>query len=45
MSRRPMDKEIKIKKVDISNNDWPKIARLGDYWLDKQATEFINLLK
>ena len=40
-----MEVKVKTKEVDISNDDWLKMARLGDYWDDEQTTEIINLLK
>ena len=27
-----LDAKVKIKEVDISNDDRPKIAKIGDYW-------------
>ena len=27
-----LDAKVKTKEVDISNDDWPKIAKIGDYW-------------
>ena len=36
---------MKIKEVDISNDDRPKIAKIGDYWTEAQTTEIVNLLK
>ena len=37
--------EIKYKEVDISNDDRPKIAKVGDYWLEEQVIEVMGLLK
>ena len=36
---------MKTKEVDISNDDRPEIAMIGDYWNEHQTTEIINLLK
>ena len=40
-----MDVEIKIKEVNISNDDKPKILKIGDYWNEEQIIEIVNLLK
>ena len=40
-----LDAKVKIKEVDISNDDRPKIAKIGDYWTEAQTTEIVNLLK
>ena len=40
-----MDAKVKTKEVDISNDDRPKMARIGDYWNEEQTTEIVNLLK
>ena len=40
-----MDAKVKTKEIDISNDNRPKIARIGDYWSEKQTTKIINLLK
>jgi hypothetical protein len=40
-----MDAEIKTKEFDISIDDRPKMARIGDYWSDKQTMEIVDLLK
>jgi hypothetical protein len=37
--------EIKTKEFDISIDDQPKMARVGDYWSDKQTMEIMDLLK
>ena len=29
-----LDAKIKTREVDISNDDRPKIAKIGDYWLE-----------
>ena len=33
-----LDTKVKIKEVDISNDDRPKIAKIGDYWTEAQTT-------
>ena len=40
-----MDASIKIKEVNIANEGQPKMARIGDYWLEQQMTEIVDLLK
>ena len=40
-----MDAKIKTKEVDISNDDRPKIAKIGDYWNKEKTTEIVKLLK
>jgi hypothetical protein len=40
-----MDVEIKTKEFDISIDDGPKMARIGDYWSDKKTMEIVDLLK
>jgi hypothetical protein len=40
-----MDTEIKTKEVDISIDDQPKLAKIGDYWTEEKTTKIINLLK
>ena len=40
-----LDAKVKTKEVDISNDDQPKQAKIGDYWNDQQTTEIMNLLK
>lgn len=40
-----MDVEIKMQEFDISNDDRPKMVRIGDYWTDKKTTDIVNLLK
>ena len=39
-----LDAKVKTKEVNISNDDRPKIAKIGDYWSDQQTTEIVNLL-
>ena len=36
---------LKIKEVKIAKEGQPKMARIGDYWLDQQTTEIVDLLK
>jgi hypothetical protein len=40
-----MDVEIKTKEFNISNDDRPKMARVGDYWTEKETTNIVDLLK
>ena len=40
-----LDAKVKIREFDISNDDQPKMAKIGDYWSDEQTTEIVNLLK
>ena len=40
-----LDAKVKTKEFDISNDDRPKMAKIGDYWSEEQTTEIVNLLK
>ena len=40
-----LDAKVKTRQFDISNDDWPKIAKIGDYWSEAQTTKITNLLK
>ena len=40
-----LDAKVKIIEFDISNDDRPKIAKIGDYWTEAHTTEIVNLLK
>ena len=40
-----LDAKVKTKEFDISNDDRPKMAKIGDYWSEEQTTEIANLLK
>lgn len=40
-----MDAKIKIKEVDISNDNRPKLVKIGDYWSEEKTIDIINLLK
>ena len=40
-----LDAKVKIREFDISNDDRPKMAKIGDYWNEEQTTEVVNLLK
>ena len=40
-----MDASIKIKEVNISKEGQQKMASIGDYWLEQQMIEIVNLLK
>ena len=37
--------KVKTKEFDISNDDRPKMAKIGNYWNEEQTTEIVNLLK
>ena len=37
--------QSKTKEVDISNDDRPKLEKIGDYWNEQQTTEIVNLLR
>ena len=39
-----MDAKTKTNEVDISNDDRPKLAKIGDYWLKEKIDNIINLL-
>ena len=40
-----LDAKFKTKESDISNDDRPKMEKIGDYWNEEQMTEIVNLLK
>ena len=40
-----LDDKIKTKEFVISNDDRPKMEKIGDYWNEKQTTKIVNLLK
>ena len=40
-----LDSKVKIREFDISNDDRPKMAKIGDYWSEAHTTEIVNLLK
>ena len=40
-----MDAKVKTKEIDISNDNRPKMARIGNYWSEKKTTKIIDLLK
>ena len=40
-----LDAKVKTREFDISNDDRPKMAKIGDYWSEEQTTEIVNLLK
>ena len=40
-----MDAQIETKKIDISIDNRPKMARIGDYQTEKQTTKIVDLLK
>ena len=39
------DAKVKTKEFDISNEERPKMERIGDYWSEEKTIEIINLLK
>ena len=40
-----LDAKFKTKEFDISNDDQPKMAKIGDYWSEQQTTKIVNLLR
>ena len=40
-----MDVKVKTKKVDISKDNRPKMAKIGNYWSEEQTTTIVDLLK
>ena len=40
-----MDAKVKTKEFDISNDDRPKMEKIGNYWSEEQTSEIVNLLK
>ena len=40
-----MDVKVKTKEIDISNDNRPKMAKIGDYWSEEQTTKIVDLLK
>ena len=40
-----MHAKLKTKEIDISNDNRPKMERIGDYWSEKQTIEIVDLLK
>ena len=40
-----LDAKIKTREVDISNDDRPKIEKIGDYWSEAQTAEITNPMK
>ena len=39
-----MEADIKTEEVDISNDDRSKLEKIGDYWIEQQTIEIVNLL-
>ena len=37
--------KVKTKEFDMSNDDRPKMAKIGNYWSEEQTIEIGNLLK
>ena len=40
-----VDSKVKTKEFDISNDDRPKMAKIGDYKSEERTTEIVKLLK
>ena len=40
-----MDAKVKTIEIDISNDNRPKMAKIGDYWSEEQTKEIVDLLK
>ena len=40
-----LDAKVKTKEFDISNDDRPKMEKIGDYQSEEQRTEIVNLMK
>ena len=40
-----MDAKVKTKEIDISNDNRPKMEKIGDYWSEEQTTKMVDLLK
>ena len=40
-----MEADIETKEIDISNDDKPKLVKIGDYWTEEKTTKIVNLLK
>ena len=40
-----MDAKVKTKEIDISNDNRPKMAKIGEYWSEEQTIEVFELLK
>ena len=40
-----MDAQIKIKEVNISNDDRLKMEKIADYWAGQQKIDITRLLK
>ena len=40
-----MDAQVKLKEVDISNDNGPKMAKIKNYWTKQQTTNITSLLK
>ena len=37
--------KVKTKEFDISNDERPKMAKIGDYWSEEKTTKIVNTLK
>ena len=40
-----LDAKVKTREFDISSDDQPKMAKIGDYWSEEKTIEIVNLLK
>ena len=40
-----LDAKVKTREFNISNDDRPKMAKIGDYWSKEHTTEIVNLLR
>ena len=40
-----LDAKVKTREFYISNDDRPKMTKIGDYWSEEQTIEIVNLLK
>ena len=40
-----MNDELNTKAFNISNDDRPKMAQVGDYWTKKETCDIFDLLK
>ena len=40
-----MNAKVKTKEAYISNDDRPKMERIGNYWNEELMVEIVNLLK
>jgi hypothetical protein len=38
-----MNAKLKTKELTYQKDERPKMARIGDYWTEKQTTEIVDL--